>query len=208
MSGSQERRQSVRDNLRFLKLWLQRPVSLGAVMPSGRSLAAAMAGAIDPAAPGAVVELGGGTGSITEALLDAGIAAKDIVVVEREAKLCDLLRGKFPEVRVVCGDATRLRHLLRKAGIGPLKAVVSGLPLLSTPKRAERLILAQSFEALQEGGHLVQFTYGPAAPVARSVAQTLDIAGTRETFVPDNIPPAFVWVYRRKSEQPKLRQTA
>ena len=120
MSGPRERRQSVRHNLRFLKLWLQRPVSLGAVMPSGRSLAAALAGAIDPAMPGAVVELGGGTGSITEALLDAGIAAKDIVVVEREAKLCEVLRGKFPEVRVVCGDAARLRHLLRKAGIGPL----------------------------------------------------------------------------------------
>jgi phospholipid N-methyltransferase len=208
MSVLQERRHSVRDNLRFLKLWLQRPVSLGAVIPSGRSLAAAMAGAIDPAGPGAVLELGGGTGSITEALIDAGIAARDIVVVEREAKLCDLLRVKFPEVRVVCGDATRLRHLLRKAGIGPLKAVVSGLPLLSIPKRAERLILVQSFEALQESGLFVQFTYGPAAPIARSVALALDIAGTRENFVPDNIPPAFVWVYRRKTEQPKLKKTA
>ena len=86
--------------------------------------------------------------------------------------------------------------------------MVSGLPLLSIPKRAERLILAQSFEALPEDSIFVQFTYGPAAPITRSVAETLDIAGTRETFVPDNIPPAFVWVYRRKSEQPKLKQTA
>lgn len=86
----------LRNNLRFLRLWLQRPVRLGAVMPSSRSLAVAMASDVDPTAMGAVVELGGGTGNITAALLEAGIAPRDIVVIEREPSLCGSSPSAFP----------------------------------------------------------------------------------------------------------------
>ena len=153
----------LRNNLRFLRLWLQRPVRLGAVMPSSRSLAVAMASDVDPTAMGAVVELGGGTGNITAALLEAGIAPRDIVVIEREPSLCRVIAKRFPQIRVICGDAMKLRSLLRRAGVGPVKAVVSGLPLLSIPKKAERMIVAQAFTVLAKAGVLIQFTYGPKA---------------------------------------------
>lgn len=195
-------------NLRFLRLWLQRPASLGAVMPSSKSLAAAMAAEIDPAAPGAVVELGGGTGNITAALLASGIDPKDIVVIEQEAALCRVLATRFPQIRVICGDATRLRGLLRRSGVGPVKAVVSGLPLLSIPKRAERLIIAQAFSVLAEDGVFVQFTYGPRPPVSRSIASGLDIVGDRSNWVLDNLPPAAVWQYRRRPDLPEIARSA
>ncbi len=41
------------DNVRFFLCWLRRPARLGAVVPSGQALAAALAGQIDAAAPGA-----------------------------------------------------------------------------------------------------------------------------------------------------------
>jgi phosphatidylethanolamine/phosphatidyl-N-methylethanolamine N-methyltransferase len=187
----------LRNNLRFLSLWLQRPARLGAVMPSSRSLAVAMAADVDPAAAGAVVELGGGTGNITAALLETGIAARDIVVIEREPSLCRVIAKRFPEIRVICGDATKLRSLLRAAGVGPIKAVVSGLPLLSIPKKAERMIVAQAFAVLARDGVLIQFTYGPKAPVSRPIATALGILGERSHWVLDNLPPAAVWRYRR-----------
>lgn len=207
MQSNETQRDLVR-NLRFLRLWLQRPVSLGAVMPSSKSLAAAMAAEIDPTAPGAVVELGGGTGNITAALLQSGIDPKDLVVIEQEAALCRVISTRFPDIRVICGDATKLRRLLREAGIDRVKAVVSGLPLLSIPKKAERLIVAQAFSVLAEDGCFVQFTYGPRPPVSRSIAAGLGIVGDRSHWVLDNLPPAAVWQYRRCGAVPEMVRSA
>lgn len=208
MTTPTTRLQPVRDRLDFLKAWLRNPAKVGAVLPSSRGLAAAMAREIDPAAPGVVVELGGGTGTITQALLDAGVVPERLVVIEQQASFCEKLRERFPRARVIRGNAGRLRGLLRAAGVGPVKAVVSGLPLLSLPKRLERLILAQTFAVLAEGGHFVQFTYGPKAPVTRSIAQELGIVGTRSSWILENFPPAFVWTYRRREELVQLEQSA
>lgn len=197
-----------RDHLDFLKVWLRNPAKVGAVLPSSRGLAAAMAREIDPADPGVVLELGGGTGSITSALLDSGVPAEDIVVIEREASFCERLSERFPRVRVICGDAGRLRRLLRDAGVGPVKAAVSGLPLLSLPKRLQRLIVAQTFAVLAETGVLVQFTYGPASPVSRSIANDLGLVGTRSSWILENFPPAFVWTYRRREDLAELERSA
>jgi phosphatidylethanolamine/phosphatidyl-N-methylethanolamine N-methyltransferase len=202
------RHELVRNNLRFLKLWLQRPTRVGALVPSGKSLAAAMAAEIDPTSPGSVIELGGGTGNITAALLESGTDPRDIVVIEREPSLCRVISRRFPQIRVVCGDAAKLRSLLRRAGVGPVKAVVSGLPLLAIPKKAERLIVAQAFKVLADDGVLIQFTYGPKAPVSRSVADGLHIAGDRSHWVLDNLPPAAVWQYRRRAETPTMAGAA
>ena len=205
---AEPRRNRVRDNLSFLKLWLRKPASLGAMLPSSKSLASAMAEQIDPSAPGAVIELGGGTGSITAALLDSGIAPGNIVVLEREAALCRLLRKRFPEVRVMRGDARDLARLLARAEIHQVKTVVSGLPLLSMPLGVERAVIAAAFKVLPEDGALVQFTYGPRAPVSRAIARGLDIVGERADWVLDNLPPATVWHYRRRAALPELKRSA
>jgi phosphatidylethanolamine/phosphatidyl-N-methylethanolamine N-methyltransferase len=192
-------RSSLRDDLRFLKLWLRRPSHLGAILPSSKSLALAMAGQIDPAATGAVVELGGGTGSITAALLDGGTAAEDLVVIEREPALVDLLRARFAGVKVIHGDARDVVRLAQHAGVGPVKAVVSGLPLLSLPDTVCRQIIAEAFRVLRPGGCLVQFTYAPVSPISRSTTHALDIVGKRADWVLDNLPPASVWNFRRRT---------
>src|SRR3546814_9322215 len=57
--------------------------------------------------------------------------SQDIAVVERDPVFARVIAARFPQVRVLQGDASELRRLLREAGIGPVKAVVSGLPLLS-----------------------------------------------------------------------------
>ncbi|MGH6948815.1 MAG: class I SAM-dependent methyltransferase, partial [Kiloniellales bacterium] len=153
MSDLERGRGGALERFRFFLLWLQRPGRLGAAVPSGRSLAQAMAAEVDPGRAGLVVELGGGTGSVTAALLAAGVPANDLIVVEREAALAASLRRRFPNVAVIRGDARRLRALLARKGnrlmrgsgdaeatpspdrslIGgeaAVKAVVSSLPLL------------------------------------------------------------------------------
>jgi len=186
----------LRRNLKFLRRWLQNPKAVGALVPSGRSLASAMAAEIDPNAEGAVVELGGGTGNVTAALLESGIAPQDIAVVERDPSFARVIAARFPEVRLLQGDAAELRRLLREAGIGPVKAVISGLPLLSIPDRVCLRIISEAIEALNEDGVLVQFTYGPASPVSRRILTRLGLQAQRSSWVVDNFPPASVWRYR------------
>lgn len=190
----------LRRNISFLGRWLRNPKAVGAVIPSGKSLATAMVAEIDMKAPGTVIELGGGTGNITAALLEAGCSAQDIIVIERDAAFHKLIARRFPQVRVLHGDAAHLRRLLATAGVGQVKAIVSSLPLLSIPERVCHQIISEAMAVLGEDGTLVQFTYGPASPVSRRIAERLQLQGKRASWVMDNIPPASVWRYQRPGQ--------
>jgi phosphatidylethanolamine/phosphatidyl-N-methylethanolamine N-methyltransferase len=178
----------------FLSRWLKAPNLIGAVAPSSRALARAMAHEIDPAGSGLVIELGGGTGSITQALLERGVAPERLVVVERDRTLAAVLRHRFPNVRVVLGDAGELSTLLRPLSIRCADAVVSSLPLLSMPKALRRRIVRESFALLGEHGTLVQFTYGVASPLA---APEFGLKAEIAERIWLNFPPAAVWRFRR-----------
>ncbi|WP_295143574.1 hypothetical protein [uncultured Reyranella sp.] len=184
----------------FLKRWLRNPFSMGAVVPSGRLLAAAMARATlaeMKGRDGHVIELGAGTGEVTKALLAAGIPADRLALVEREPELASFLRRHFAGPRIVEGDAARLPKILAEQGIDSVSAVVSSLPLLSLPAEVVRGIVHGVFEALPRGGALVQFTYGPAQPVPRALTQELRLVGTHGPRIWLNVPPAVVWTFRR-----------
>lgn len=208
MSPLPNRMAPLRRNLGFLRRWLQNPRAVGAVVPSSRSLASAMAAEIDLAAPGAVVELGGGTGSITAALLAAGVPPGDLAVVERDPAFAKMLSARFPTVKVLQGDAAELRHLLRDAGVGPVKAVISGLPLLSIPERICLRIIAEAASVLSKDGILVQFTYGPASPVSRRILRRLGLEARRMSWVVENFPPASVWRYRAATQRAEEKRSA
>ncbi len=184
----------------FLKRWLRRPFATGAVVPSGRLLAAAMARATRTAIdgwPGHVIELGAGTGEVTKALLAAGIAPERLVLVERDPEFATFLRRHFPAPRIVEGDAVRLSRLLADHRIAPIAAVVSSLPLLSLPADVVNGIVTGVFEALPRGAALVQFTYGPKPPVPRALRARLGLIADRGNRIWRNVPPAVVWTFRR-----------
>src|SRR6185437_1026968 len=109
-----ERKRGIRldDEVRFLRSWIERPLSTGAVTPSGRILARTMARYVDPRSSGPVVELGPGTGPVTEALVQAGVAPSRLVLVEFNAGFCRILRSRFPDATLVQGDAYSMRRLL------------------------------------------------------------------------------------------------
>lgn len=184
----------------FLKRWLRNPLSMGAVVPSGRLLAEAMARATlaeMTGRDGHVIELGAGTGEVTKALLAAGIPAGRLALVEREPELAAFLRRHFPGPRIVEGDAARLPRLLEQQGIGSAAAVVSSLPLLSLPAEIVTGIVHSVFEVLPRGAALVQFTYGPSPPVPKTLRAELRLVGARGRRIWRNVPPAVVWTFRR-----------
>jgi phosphatidylethanolamine/phosphatidyl-N-methylethanolamine N-methyltransferase len=178
----------------FLKRWLKDPLKIGAIAPSGRELAAAMACLVPVGSVEPVIELGGGTGVITQALLEAGIAADRLTVIERDEALHDWLVRRFPNVRVLLGDAADLRSLLTPLGIERVGAVVSGLPLLAMRESVRDRIIEGSFALLGPNAPFIQFTYGPASPIPR---RKLGVQGELKRLILNNLPPASVWLYYR-----------
>jgi phosphatidylethanolamine/phosphatidyl-N-methylethanolamine N-methyltransferase len=177
----------------FFTSWLKAPHRIGAVAPSSRYLARAMATQVDLGRLEPVIELGGGTGSVTKALLEAGLPVDRLIVVERDVRLYKMLRRRFPHLRVVLGDARQLVELLRPLGIDAVSAVVSSLPLISMPKTMRRQIIDQSFALLGEAGRFIQYTYSLSSPLA---GREFGLRGRVAARVWLNVPPASVWNYR------------
>jgi phosphatidylethanolamine/phosphatidyl-N-methylethanolamine N-methyltransferase len=191
--GGPQLGERLHDEARFLRSWLDNPLAAGAIAPSGPALARAMAAAVDPRREGPVVELGPGTGPVTQALIEAGIDEDRLVLVEYDADFVTLLSQRYPRARVLRGDAYALAETLQGALDTPAAAVVSSLPLLTRPE-AERIgLLADAFRVLQPGAPFVQFTYGLVSPVPREAG---GFTATVAHPVWRNIPPARVWTYR------------
>ena len=196
--------------LTFFREWLRNPFAMAAVSPSGRQLAGLMVEQLPPHAQ-RVVEFGGGTGAFTRALLDSGIAPRNLLVIELNEALHRLLAERFPAVHVECGDARDVQRIARRRGVldqdGHVDAVVSGLGLLYMPQHVQREILRAAFAVLGPLGRFVQFTYGPISPVPRSLLHELDLTVQRAGTAWRNMPPANVFVYRRR-RHPRKTESA
>jgi len=182
------------DEVRFLRSWIEKPLHVGAVMPSGRFLARTMAQYVDVYQDGPVVELGPGTGAITNALIEHGVEQKRLVLVEYNPSFCALLRDRYPQAKVVQGDAYTLRDTLRNVLGAPATAVVSGLPLVTKPMMTRIKLIRDAFAALAPGAPFVQFTYAVVPPIPKSLPGVSTEASDRIWM---NLPPARVWVYRK-----------
>jgi phosphatidylethanolamine/phosphatidyl-N-methylethanolamine N-methyltransferase len=182
------------DEVRFLRSWIEKPLHMGAVMPSGRVLARTMAQYVDIDSDRPVIELGPGTGAITNALIAHGVDQKRLVLVEYNPGFCALLRDRYPQATVVQGDAYALRDSLWNVLSAPASAVVSGLPLVTKPMLTRLKLIRDAFVAMAPGSPFVQFTYSVAPPIPKSLPGVSTEASERIWM---NLPPARVWVYRK-----------
>ena len=183
------------DEMQFIRSWIEKPLSTGAVMPSSKALARTMARYVDPQSSGPVIELGPGTGPVTEALVRHGVDPKRLLLVEFNPDFCRLLRKRYPAATVVQGDAYRLRRLLGALVREPAAAVVSGLPLVTKPLRTRLRLIADAMSLLAPGAPFVQFTYAMVPPIPKALS---GIKAEASELIWMNLPPARVWVYRGK----------
>jgi phosphatidylethanolamine/phosphatidyl-N-methylethanolamine N-methyltransferase len=180
------------DNLRFLRALIARPKNIGALMPSSPALAEAIARQIDPHA-GPVLEIGAGTGVVSEALLARGVPAERLTLLEYDEDMASHLADRFSRCRVIRGDAFNLDQSLGRPNGSPYGAIVSGIPLLNHSMPRRQAYVADLFRRMMPDAPLVQFSYGTQAPVKAPAGYSVVRAAT----VLANIPPAKVWVYRK-----------
>lgn len=184
------------DTTLFLQEWLANPQRTGAVAPSSPRLAAAMARWLPADPESYVLELGPGTGAVTEALLERGLREDRLVAIEKNSKLADLLHDRFPRARIITGDARHLDELLSgcREPIASVGAVISSLPLLNFPP-AEAEALAEKIRAiLEQGGKWVQFSYHLGTRRPHGTSRFLRLASN---IIWLNLPPARVNVYQK-----------
>src|SRR5258708_14948899 len=155
---------SFRDEVAFIRHCMDKPLSMGAVTPSGKGLARAMARCVDPDSAGPVIELGSGTGAVTKALVERGIDSSRLVLVEFNPSFCRLLRTRYPDATVIQGDAYRIQHLLGGLLREPAAAVVSGLPLTTKPFKHRIQFIDEAFGLMAVHSPFVQCTATIVAP--------------------------------------------
>jgi phosphatidylethanolamine/phosphatidyl-N-methylethanolamine N-methyltransferase len=182
----------------FLRGWSRDPVAVGLPFESSYWTARRLAqAALDAAIPGSgpVLELGAGTGAVTQALIEAGCPVDQIIVVERDAELCATLERRFRGLRVLHGNALEVGEILARARIFSVCVVLSGLPMRTLAPQAAARCYSGAFKLMQSGGAIIQYTYGFRSPVEPDEA----VLKLDATFVGRewrNVPPIGIWSYR------------
>ena len=183
----------------FFRRWLAHPLRVGALFPSGSSLATAVAKAVQiNYRPGEyVVELGPGTGAVTRALMESGIPEDRLILVERDPDMVAWLRERFKVAQILQSDANCLNETLSQHGKkDKVLTVISSLPFSVMSETVGEKIIKAIFASLEDGGRMVQYTYHLSSPIPH---QKLDLAAKRCSWVLFNFPPATVWLFSRKN---------
>jgi phosphatidylethanolamine/phosphatidyl-N-methylethanolamine N-methyltransferase len=184
------------DSSLFLREWFANPQRTGSLAPSSPQLGAAMAHWLPSNPESFVLELGPGTGAVTEMLLKRGLREDRLVAIEHNPKMARVLREKFPRAQIITGDAWQMDVLLRERRhpIESVGAVISSLPLLNFPL-AEAEALAQKIRGILEPhGNWVQYSYRIHKLRSRG-SSSFRLRASKIVWF--NLPPARVSVFQK-----------
>ena len=182
----------------FLKRFLANPGIVGALLPSSPALCREITSYINIESAEAVVELGPGTGVITDEILTRINHQTKFVAIELDEKLYETLRKNRPSLNIVNDSAENLPEIMENADITNLNAIVSGLPWAAFPETLQLGILNAVVDSLSEGGYFTTFAYlqGLLLPAGQRFKKLLkksfkEVKISRVVW--NNIPPAIVY---------------
>lgn len=146
----------------FFTKFVAKGRQISSAVPSSPAMVERVLEHVDFTKPATIVELGAGTGPITEQIVDLLRPHHRFVAVENDHDFCNVLRRRFPEVTLLESDATRLTEPLAKLGIHKVDYVLSGLPTPSLPRRSLVRLIHWLRESLSPNGVFIQITVVPA----------------------------------------------
>ncbi len=182
------------EELRFFKGWIDKPRAVGSIIPTSSVTSRRMASVINPQSGLPVLELGPGTGVITKAILETGIAPEKLWTVEFSEDFVEHLRRDFPRVNVIQGDAFNLDETLGEHRDLTFDSIISGVPLLNFPVPQRVAYVEDLLDRMPAGRPIVQLTYGPKSPVPPGKG---NYTVEHFDFIIRNLPPTQLWIYRR-----------
>lgn len=181
------------DKLIFLMKFLESSSQVGSITPSSRFLAEKMVEPIHWDQVKAVAELGAGTGVFTNHINALKSPNCKLAVFEKDEEMRDQLYTSYPDLNYFC-DALKLSEKVQSIGMGPLDAVISGLPFALFEESDRDEIIDEVIRSLKPDGIFVAFQYSlQMKSLLKQKFSKVDIS-----FVPLNIPPAFVYVCHKE----------
>jgi phosphatidylethanolamine/phosphatidyl-N-methylethanolamine N-methyltransferase len=182
----------------FFKRFLANPGIVGALLPSSPALCREITSHINIESAEAVVELGPGTGVITDEILARLNPQAKFVAIELDDKMYNALRQNRPDLNIVNDSAVNLPKIMEKAEIRHLNTIVSGLPWAAFPEQLQLGILNAVVDSLCDGGYFTTFAYlqGLLLPAGQRFKKLLK-KSFREVKISrviwNNVPPAIVY---------------
>jgi phosphatidylethanolamine/phosphatidyl-N-methylethanolamine N-methyltransferase len=185
----------------FAREFLRDPLNVASLVPSAAPLCRQAAAPLPETGDPVVLDLGAGTGQVTDVLQDRLHGRGRHIAVEFNPRMAAVLAERHPKVEVICDDAKAVVERLLEEGVRT-DLTVSGLPWLVTAPRRGRSIFESLARLAAPGGAVTQLAHSWVRffPDARNVQRNLE-ANFEEVVVSRtvwaNIPPAVVYVARR-----------
>ncbi|GGH50262.1 methyltransferase [Paenibacillus silvae] len=183
----------VKENMFFLRSFMQNPKHIGSVIPSSRFLAKKMVKQAPWREVKAIAELGSGTGAITRHISNHVTDSMRVLLFEMNDTMRTSLEQEFPQYSSY-KNAANLVECMKQQQIEQLDCIFSGLPFFNFESELRKTLVDQIVQALKPGGLFIAFQYSLQMKKILSehfIIETIP-------FVPLNIPPAFVYVCRKK----------
>ena len=183
----------------FIRQYLRHPVSVGAVAPSGKGLTMKMMEPIDFAKASCIVEYGPGTGSFTAELCSRRRPETPLILIEQNDAFYQAVVERFrgeKNMVIIHGTAEKADRYLAKLGFDQVDYVVSGLPFMSLPKPVSVRIFHATNRLIGKNGKFITFQY---SLVKEKFFQKYFVL-ERKLHEMKNIPPAYVFVCRQKTQ--------
>ena len=191
------------ENIEFLQAFLKNPAKVGSIKPSSPELAMTMIDGLEPSAENVVIELGVGTGAITKFLQNLVPDSRSYLGIELDPGLVKRLRKNFPDLNIVCGDATETSAIHKRSGLGKVGYVVCCLPFVSLPAAVRRGVLEEVDKFMRRGCEFrtLQYAHGyylPSAVRFRDQMRKRYGKEKRSPLVVKNVPPGYTLTWKSK----------
>lgn len=179
--------------------------SVGTIASTSKFVARAMAPVADYVGPPRViVELGVGTGSITEEIIKRLSTSDVFIGIDSNDAFLDICKKNIElsvgskQVFIEKGFAQNIDSILKAHSLDSADEIVCTLPFRTLPKKDTIAVLGKVRQVLKRGGLFIYIRY-ITAPENKEVFQNLpDFEVVERTIVVRNIPPAEVIKMRKK----------
>jgi len=190
-------KESVNESLLFVQRFLKSSGKVGSVVPSSKYLVRAIIEKIPFETSATIVELGGGTGTITDALVKKKNDKSALLVFEPDDQFFGIIEKKYSGKRgvtILQKKAQELLSTLRKMNAGYADCIVSSIPFASLGRKTSGRILAEIQRSLAPGGSFILYQY-----TVFTLPLILKYFRIRKfSYVVRNVPPALVFVCSSK----------
>lgn len=189
----------MKEHFLFLKHFITKPTTTGAIAPSSKYLAREIVKQAGVSRAKLVLEFGPGTGAFTHEIIHSKKNDADFVAVERNGELVKILKNKFPDSNIVEDCIENIEEILKKLGIEKkADCIVCGLPWAAFEDDLQERLLNATHEILKDGGVFTTFAYlqGLMLPAGQNFKRNIHKRFgkvEKSRVVWRNLPPAFVY---------------